>query len=453
MTKMGSYRVLIVDDEEQVRNFIVSLLSKYGHSCETAKDGAEALEIIKKSSFDSAVIDIVIPGMDGVTLTRELVNLYPRLPIMIMTGHSDEHSVGSAMAAGAREFIEKPFSIDEFTLRFNKMMRDQKGEEELLTLSLTDELTGLYNRRRFFILTDQCLKVAIRKKKRWMLLYIDMDDLKWINDHCGHNEGDQALIGLGTILKKTFRESDVIARIGGDEFAVLLESTDESDAMLMTRLYENIKDFNAKVSQDYKLSISLGAARFDPDYPVSIDKLLSKADALMYAQKRRAKEILQRNRKMRVKTNEKELETIKQNIRSEQHRTPFLLAEARNLACRIVKLRDEDGSESNDWTASVEVVMGALYSLPDAPIPDEIDEEAFLAFARVNGLYNCWPYLRVEVNRIAGSMNLALVLPTLRILPAATTEGGATKRATAKAQAARSKRQRGVRVQRKSDQK
>jgi len=119
----------------------------------------------------------------------------------------------------------------------------------------------------------------------------------------------------------------------------------------------------------------------------------------------------------------------------------------------IVKLKGEDGSESNDWTASIEVVMGALYSLPDAPIPDEIDEEAFLAFARVNGLYNCWPYLRVEVNRIAGSMNLGLVLPTLRILPAATTEGGATKRAAVKAGSAGSKKRGAVRVQRKSDHK
>jgi len=296
------YKILIVDDEEQVRNLIVSLFSNYGHVCETAKDGGEALETIRKNSFDSAVIDIVMPVMDGITLTRELVNLYPNLPIMIMTGHADEHSAGSAIAAGAREFIKKPFSIGEFILRFDKMMRDRKGEEELLALSLTDELTGLYNRRRFFILAEQCLKVAVRKKKRWMLLYIDMDDLKWINDHCGHGEGDQALIGLGSILKKTFRESDVIARIGGDEFAVLLESTDESDGMLMTRLYENIRDYNAKVSQDYVLSISVGAARFDPEYPISIDKLLSKADTLMYAQKRKAKEILQRNRQMRAET-------------------------------------------------------------------------------------------------------------------------------------------------------
>jgi two-component system cell cycle response regulator len=281
-----SYRILIVDDEEPVSNFIVSLFSKYGHSCETAKDGIEALEKIKKNAFDSAVIDVVMPLMDGITLTKELLKLYPKFPIMIMTGHADEHSAGSALVAGAREFIKKPFSIDEFVLRFDKMMRDHKGEEALLALSLTDELTGLCNRRRFFVLTEQCLKVAVRTRKRPLLLFIDMDDLKWINDHYGHHEGDQALIGLASILKKTFRESDIIARIGGDEFVVLLESTDENSEIMITRLHENVRDYNAKRSQQI-ISISLGTAHFDPEYPISIDELLAKADALMYAQKRR----------------------------------------------------------------------------------------------------------------------------------------------------------------------
>jgi two-component system cell cycle response regulator len=280
-------KILIVDDEEMMSSFVVSLLSQHGHQCETAKDGIEALEKIKKNSFDSAVIDVVMPLMDGITLTKELLRLYPNLPIMIMTGHADDHSAESAIAAGAREFIKKPFSIDEFILRFAKMMRDHKGEETLLALSLTDELTGLYNRRRFFVLAEQYLKVAIRTRKRSLLLYIDMDDLKWINDQCGHNEGDQALIHLSKILKKTFRESDIIARIGGDEFVVLLESNIENDEMLITRLYENIKDCNAKGSQSYQLSISVGAGPFDPENPISIDELLSKADALMYAQKRK----------------------------------------------------------------------------------------------------------------------------------------------------------------------
>jgi len=280
-------RILIVDDEEMMRNLLVSLLSKHGHECETAKDGIEALEKIKNRSFDAAIIDIVMPLMDGIALTQELSKLFPNLPVMIMTGQADDQFAESAIAAGAREFIKKPFSIDEFILRFDKMMRDHKEEESLLTLSLTDELTGIYNRRRFFVLTEQYLKMAIRERKRLLLLYIDMDDLKWINDHYGHKEGDKALINLSRILKKTFRESDIIARMGGDEFVVLLESTAGNDEMMITRLNENIRDHNAKGSQGYELSVSIGIASFDPAIPISIDELLSKADALMYGQKRK----------------------------------------------------------------------------------------------------------------------------------------------------------------------
>jgi two-component system cell cycle response regulator len=282
-----SYKVLLVDDEEPLRDLIASMFFRNGHRCEAAGDGLDALDRLAQDSFDAVVTDVVMPRMDGITLTRELTRLYPDLPVMVMTGHSHEEYAESAMAAGALEFIKKPFFIQEFIIRFEKLMRDHKGREALLALSLTDELTGLYNRRRFFVLTEQCLKVAIRTKKRSLLLYIDMDDLKWINDHYGHNEGDHALIDLAGILKKTFRDSDIIARMGGDEFVVLLESTGENDEILMTRLYENIKDHHAEGTRRYKLSISVGAAQFDSENPISIDELLSKADTLMYAQKRK----------------------------------------------------------------------------------------------------------------------------------------------------------------------
>src|SRR4030042_5775376 len=284
---MSLYKVLIVDDEEPMRKLIASLLSTKGHQCITARNGLEALDKITENKFNAVITDVVMPEMDGIALTKELSKHYQSLPVMIMTGHANEYSAESAIAAGAREFIKKPFSIDEFILRFGKMMRDHKGEEAWLALSLIDELTGLYNRRRFFVLTEQYIKLSGRTKKRLLLLFIDMDDLKWINDHYGHNEGDQELINLANILKKTFRESDIIARIGGDEFVVLSESTDGNGKIVIPRLYENIRNYNAKVSQDYKLSISVGAAQFDPEYPVSIDELLSQADALMYAQKRK----------------------------------------------------------------------------------------------------------------------------------------------------------------------
>lgn len=123
---MDTYRVLIVDDEEMIRNFLVSVLSKQGQDCQTARDGLEALEKIKNNSFDAVVTDIVMPRMDGITLTQETVKLYPDLPILVITGHAEEYSANSAIAAGAREFIKKPFSLPEFIIRFDKMMRNHE---------------------------------------------------------------------------------------------------------------------------------------------------------------------------------------------------------------------------------------------------------------------------------------------------------------------------------------
>jgi len=280
------YKILVVDDDEPMRKLIVSLLSPRGHQCVTANNGREALDKIMETKFDALITDIAMPEMDGITLTKELSKHYQNIPVMVMTGYTEEYSAETVIDSGAREFIKKPFSISEFPIRFDIMMRDHKVEEALLALSLIDELTGLYNRRRFFVLTEQYLKQSARTKKKLLLLFIDMDNLKWINDHHGHNEGDQALIDLANILKKTFRESDIVARIGGDEFVVLSESTDENGEIVLTRLYENIKDHNAKRSRCYTLSISVGATQFDPKYPISIDELLSKADALMYTQKR-----------------------------------------------------------------------------------------------------------------------------------------------------------------------
>ncbi len=280
------HRILVVDDEESIGNYLTSVFFRYGHHCEIAKDAEEALARIKQNKFDSAVIDVVMPLMDGLTLTREILKWNPEFPVMIMTGHAEEYPAQLALSSGAREFIHKPFSVEEFILRYHKMMKDHQIRETLLPLSLTDELTGLYNRRRFFVLTEQYLKVAIRAQKRLLLLYIDMDDLKWINDHYGHLEGDRALIEFAKILKKTFRESDIVARIGGDEFMVLFECTDQKDETLLNRLDENIKDYNARETRPYPLSISVGVAPFDPEHPVPIDELLSKADASMYVHKK-----------------------------------------------------------------------------------------------------------------------------------------------------------------------
>jgi CheY-like chemotaxis protein len=122
--KLSTYRILVVDDEEPMRNMMLALLSRLGHQCITASNGIEALNRTKQNKVDAVITDIVMPEMDGIALTKEMLILFPHLPIMVMTGHAQEYSVESAIAAGARDFIKKPFSIEEFMLRLKKMMRD-----------------------------------------------------------------------------------------------------------------------------------------------------------------------------------------------------------------------------------------------------------------------------------------------------------------------------------------
>ena len=118
-----------------------------------------------------------------------------------------------------------------------------------------------------------------------------MDGLKWINDNFGHQEGDRAIIDVANIFKNTFRESDIVARMGGDEFAVIgIEAIHVDAEVLAARLQENIERRNKENTRPYKLSISVGVVRYNPENPCSVEELLDQADKLMYEQKRNKKE-------------------------------------------------------------------------------------------------------------------------------------------------------------------
>lgn len=163
----------------------------------------------------------------------------------------------------------------------------KKMEEELHTLSIMDSLTGLYNRRGFFIMADKQIKMARRINSALLLFSIDLDDLKKINDIFGHQEGDLALVATANILKATCLESDVIARIGGDEFVVIhIGAAQKNIEVITARLQENVEHHNAIGNRDYRLSISFGMSWYYPESPRSIDELLANADKMMYEQKR-----------------------------------------------------------------------------------------------------------------------------------------------------------------------
>jgi diguanylate cyclase (GGDEF)-like protein len=159
-------------------------------------------------------------------------------------------------------------------------------DRELRHLALTDDLTCLYNRRGFFAAATHQLEIARRNSQSLMLFFCDVDNLKTINDRYGHQEGDFAIIRTADALEQTFRRSDVLARFGGDEFVVLsVETSHQHQNAILGRLEKNVKKF-AACEPRYQLSVSVGAARFDPNKPLSLGELVAKADEAMYERKR-----------------------------------------------------------------------------------------------------------------------------------------------------------------------
>ncbi|MFO8007211.1 MAG: diguanylate cyclase [Candidatus Brocadiia bacterium] len=160
--------------------------------------------------------------------------------------------------------------------------------EKLRELSLHDELTGLYNRRGFVALAEQQLKLADREEGAVLLLFADLDGLKAINDQFGHQAGDKALQDVARVLKKTFRKSDILARVGGDEFAVLAFGAGKKDAdTVAQRLQEALNERLAREEDAYELSLSVGVAYRGPKGDETIEDLIATADELMYEHKRR----------------------------------------------------------------------------------------------------------------------------------------------------------------------
>ncbi len=198
----------------------------------------------------------------------------------------------------AEELIESHASVTEIVNKqlHNEIAHRKRLEEELRVLSITDPLTNLYNRRGFLVLGEQQIKLAQRNKQDVVIIFADLDQLKWINDHLGHLQGDLALIEVAKIFRASFRESDIIARIGGDEFIVLaIQAKKEFANSLITKFQKELKKHNVE-ARGYSLSLSIGIAICDAEHPCDIDELLARADGMMYKQKQINKDFNLRNK-------------------------------------------------------------------------------------------------------------------------------------------------------------
>jgi diguanylate cyclase (GGDEF)-like protein len=313
--------ILIVDTNPADRRWYITLLGNYGHRLLEASDGMEALAVAQAELPELIITDILMPHMDGFSLVRRLRSepLLAGIPVIFQTANYDVSEIHKlARSSGVQHILRKAAEPHEILRAVNESLKGpttptrlpqtgqlqrahlelladklyqkvselEKANDRLRNLSLTDGLTGLNNRRGFMILATGLLKFARRVAYSAALLYIDLDSLKYINDTFGHSAGDAAIDHFSGILIDTFRDSDIIGRMGGDEFVVMMVDATESDlASIQGRLQSNIDAYNLQASAGQTLSFSLGVIRVEPESTITMEELLSEADAAMYKHK------------------------------------------------------------------------------------------------------------------------------------------------------------------------
>lgn len=248
----------------------------------------EALCLLDKETFDLVIVDLFLSDSSGLETFLLLQKVISEIPIIVLTRSGDETLAFDAIGLGAEDYLlQNEMNLYTISRAIRNALERHPFKESLKTLTYTDDLTKLYNRRGFFSLSEQQIEIAKREQRGFYLFLIDVDHLKDINDTFGHKAGDLALIGAAECIKNAFRSSDIVGRIGGDEFAVLAIGADENeDVKIKMHLRKTIQAFNREQSYPYNLSLSIGSAYFDASYNPSLSDLLEMADSKLYEEKK-----------------------------------------------------------------------------------------------------------------------------------------------------------------------
>jgi diguanylate cyclase (GGDEF)-like protein len=285
-------RVLVVDDDKGVRNVICDAIQLAGYTCWAKASGDEALKFLEKEKVDIVIADIRMPGLNGFELTKAVRKKYDA-DVIIITGYGKEFQYEEAIKKGASEFILKPIRIEELIVRLRRVLRERallaqqrEMENQLRELTITDDLTKLYNMRHFYGQLQLEMDRALRYKNPLSLLLLDVDQFKQYNDTYGHLEGDDMLVKLGEVIRECLRKSDTAYRYGGDEFMVVLSQTQGNEAWnVAERIRVRFLDEYAKPKAEGRidLTVSIGVVEYGADEDLSM--FVKRADQAMYKAK------------------------------------------------------------------------------------------------------------------------------------------------------------------------
>jgi two-component system, cell cycle response regulator len=273
--------ILVVDDDLQVGEVLYELVTALGFPCELSASGHDALDKLDNHAYGILLTDMRMPGMSGFELIRIARGKYPDLNIIAMTGYIEEFRYLDIIDSGADDFIKKPINAGELEAKLIRNISERNLRKELSRLSMTDSLTGLFNRREFYIRLKYEIVRSVRQRHPLGLILVDLDNFKAYNDRYGHVAGDAVLRSVGRAINRSIRQGvDTGYRYGGDEFAVILIDSDlEIAEEIGRRIREAVADENGFVGA------SVGYAMYSDR--MSLKEFVSVADSNLYKAKHR----------------------------------------------------------------------------------------------------------------------------------------------------------------------
>jgi two-component system cell cycle response regulator len=295
---------LIVEDSRATRRIIMKMLEedRLFDVLLEAENGQTGLRIAASQPVDLVLCDLDMPDLDGFGfLDRFRADTRNEtVPVLMLSGTGANEKKVEGLHRGANDYIVKPCSRDELCARVRnylrmKLLQDElkrKNHElesinaELARSAITDPLTGLHNRRFFMKRAQEEIKRALRHGRCFGLLMLDVDHFKRINDTFGHQVGDDVLVAVAGCLKKTLRESDLLARFGGEEFIIGLPETGREGSDTLADRLRQVVGGHAMPGLDRAVTVSVGVAYVPSAGVESVDQLISRADAALYRAKR-----------------------------------------------------------------------------------------------------------------------------------------------------------------------
>jgi two-component system cell cycle response regulator len=285
-------KILVADDSRTNLALISDSLKKLGHEVLPAKSGEEAIKIFANTRPDLVLLDVVMDGIDGFECAKKIrqISADDWIPIIFISASVDDESISKGINAGGDDYLTKPFSHMTLAAKIKAMQRISDMRQKLYettqvlhTLSTTDSLTGAFNRFQFDSIIQEKLSYAKAFDTMFAILFLDLDHFKNINDTLGHQAGDQLLKNVVTRLKAVLSGNDFIARMGGDEFAIILDRIDSEDVAHDTakKIIASLSDSHDLYGTNVVVGCSIGMCIFPKDGD-SHEKLMRNADTAMY---------------------------------------------------------------------------------------------------------------------------------------------------------------------------